>query len=80
MSENTDNQAVAQQEYKFPLYFLAKKPGYKSEEILEITDGPYSSEKEAVIQGRKKYGWRVSDYAVMKTEQSFQVAKIRIGN
>lgn len=62
------------------MYFLAKKPGYKSEEILEISDGPYPSEKEAISQGRTKYGWGISDYAVLKTEQSFQVAKIRIGN
>lgn len=77
MSENINNE---QKEMKFFLYFLAKKPNYKSEEILEITDGPYHSEEQAEDEGRTKYGWAISDYAIVKTEQIFQVAKIRISN
>lgn len=82
MNEHTINekQNTEQKEMNFPLYFLAKKPNYQSEEILEVTDGPFSSEEKAESEGRTKYGWKISNYAILKTEQTFQVAKIRISN
>lgn len=80
MTENNEKQNNEPKDLKFFLYFLAKKPNYKSEEILEITDGPFSSEEQAEDEGRTKYGWGISDYAILKTEQTFQVAQIRISN
>lgn len=80
MNEDQEVPKVNQEKLTFPLYYLAKKPNYQSEEILGITDGPYNSVEQAINEGRTKYKWDITKYAVLETEQKFKVAQICIGN
>lgn len=67
-------------ELSFSVFYLAKKTDYQSEEVLGLANGPFISQEEAISFGRKKYGWGLSDYCVVVSEQKFQIAKMRIGN
>lgn len=64
----------------FSLFYLGIKENYESQEILNMTDGPFFSKKEAISKGSKKYGWAISDYAVVEVEQSGKVVEMNISN
>ena len=83
MSDN-DNCVVESKELpkelSFSVFYLAKKTDYQSEEVIGLANGPFTSQEEAISFGRKKYGWGLSDYCVLVSEQKFQVSKMHIGN
>lgn len=79
MSESEQSETPSK-ELSFPLFYLAKKPSYKSTEVLAIASGPFVTEDEAISFGHKKYGWAISDYCVLVSEQKFQIAKISLGS
>lgn len=68
---NTKTNEIKKTPYHAPLYFLAKFDG---EDLKEITDGPFVSEK-AAIDKRSKYGWADTDYTLIQTENTFTKTK-----